>query len=237
MNLSQIIQLTIQRFRHIDRRFITVAISLTGCFLLLLSLGWLCEEVLEKETFRWDTVVLLGLHQWASPTLDTVMLSITRLGDPDFVVVIVAMSLGWLIWQRQRLKAGTLLIVCLGTLLLNQGMKLAFVRPRPFLWQRLIEETSYGFPSGHALGSLVLYGFMAYVLADRYPQYARSIYSISVGLIALIGFSRLYLGVHYPTDIFAGYAVGFLWLITCIFILKLSSGKLNKRSRTNTELE
>lgn len=237
MKLSQIIQPIIQRCRYIDRRFITATSSLLGCFLLLLSLGWLCQEILEKETFRWDTALLLGLHQWASPTLDTVMLSITRLGDPDFVVVIVAMSLGWLLWQRQRLKAGTLLIVCLGTLLLNQGMKLAFARPRPILWQRLIEETSYGFPSGHALGSLVLYGFMGYVLADRYPQHARSIYSISVGLVVLIGFSRLYLGVHYPTDIFAGYAVGFLWLITCIFMLKLSSDRLNKRSRAKTELE
>ena len=228
MKLSQIIQPIIQRLHHIDRPFITAAISLTGCFLLLLSLGWLCEEVLEKETFRWDTATLLGLHQWANPVLDTVMLSITRLGDPDFVVVIVAISLGWLLWQRQRLKAGTLLIVCMGTLLLNQGMKLAFARPRPLLWQRLIEETSYGFPSGHALGSLVLYGFMGYVIADRYPRQARSIYSISVGLIALIGFSRLYLGVHYPTDILAGYAVGFLWLITCIFASKLSSDRLTK---------
>ena len=69
---------------------------------------------------------------------------------------------------------------------------------------------------------------MGYVFADRYPQHARSIYSISVGLIAFIGFSRLYLGVHYPTNIFAGYAVGFLWLITYIFILKLSSGRLTE---------
>ena len=230
MKLSQIIQTMIGKFRHVDRRFITVISSLAGCFLIILSLGWLCQEVLEKETFQWDTAALLGLHQWANPVLDTIMLSITRLGDPDFVVVIVVMSLGWLLWQRQRLKAGTLLIVCLGTLLLNQGMKLAFARPRPLLWQRLIEETSYGFPSGHALGSLVLYGFMGYVLADRYPQQARSIYSISVGLIVLIGFSRLYLGVHYPTDILAGYAVGVLWLITCIFMLKLSSKRLTRSS-------
>jgi membrane-associated phospholipid phosphatase len=233
MKLLEMIQPIIQRFRHADRRVISGVGSLVGCFLLLLSLGWLCQEVLEKETFRWDTAVLLGLHQWANPVLDTIMLSITRLGDPEFVVVIVAVSFGWLLWQQQRLKAGILIIVCCGTLLLNQGMKLAFARPRPLLWQRLIEETSYGFPSGHALGSLVLYGFMAYVLADRYPQYSRSIYSISVGLIALIGFSRLYLGVHYPTDILAGYAVGFLWLITCTFMLKISSTRLMRINRVD----
>ncbi len=235
MKLLQMIQPIIRRLRHTDRRVITGTGSLAGCFLLLLSLGWLCQEVLEKETFRWDTAVLLGLHQWANPVLDTVMLSITRLGDPEFVVVIVAVSFGWLLWQQQRLKAGMLLIVCFGTLLLNQGMKLAFARPRPLLWQRLIQETSYGFPSGHALGSLVLYGFMAYVLVNRYPQNARSIYSISVGLIGLIGLSRLYLGVHYPTDILAGYAVGFLWLMTCIVMLRFSSGRLMAMNRADRE--
>lgn len=220
MKLSRIVQPAIRRFRHADRSTIIGVSSLAGCFLLLLGLGWLCQEVLEKETFQWDTTILLGLHQFANPLLDTVMLSITRLGDPGFVVAIVVVSLGWLLWQQQRLKAGMLIIACFGTLLLNQGMKLAFARPRPMLWQRLIEETSYGLPSGHALGSLVLYGFIAYVFADRHPLHKRAIYSITILIIILIGLSRLYLGVHYPSDILAGYAIGILWLLTCILLLK-----------------
>jgi membrane-associated phospholipid phosphatase len=107
------------------------------------------------------------------------------------------------------------------------GIALTFARPRPLLWPRLIQETSYGFPSGHALGSIVLYGFLAYLLVRRYPGQGRSIYGMAAGLIGAIGFSRLYLGVHYPTDILAGYAVGWLWLMVCVFVLQRHSGRLN----------
>ena len=216
----------IHRSQFLNQLTTTGVLGLTGSLLLLIGLSWLCQEVWEKESFQFDTTLLLRLHQLANPGLDRLMLSITRLGDPDVVVGVVSTSFGWLLWKRQRLVAGAFVIACMGTLVLNQGMKLAFARPRPILWPRLIQETSYGFPSGHALGSLVLYGFMAYVLACRYPQQSRSIYSITVGLIASIGLSRLYLGVHYPTDVFAGYAVGFLWLMVCISLLKWTRNKL-----------
>ena len=195
--------------------------GLTICLVLLLGLAWLCQEVFERETFHLDTTILLGIHQWANPALDRVMLSLTRLGDPEFVVVIVVLSLGWLLWQQQRQEAKLLVIACLGALLLNQGLKLLFTRPRPLLWPRLITETSYSFPSGHALGSVVLYGFLAYVFAAQFPTLSRGIYGTAIGIIVAIGFSRLYLGVHYPSDIAAGYTVGFLWLTICLVMLRL----------------
>jgi membrane-associated phospholipid phosphatase len=198
-------------------------IGMTGCLLLITGLGWLCQEVGEKESFRLDTALLMGLHRWANPVLDQLMLGITRLGDPEFVIVIIVIAWIWLVRRRQWRSAVMLIFACLGTLILNHGMKLAFARPRPLLWPRLIEETSYGFPSGHALGALVLYGFLADRLARRYPHKTRLIYLIATGLISAIGLSRLYLGVHYPTDILAGYAVGLLWLITCQFMLSVDS--------------
>lgn len=67
----------------------------------------------------------------------------------------------------------------------------------------------------------MLYGFLAYLLATRYPNSAKIIYSLAIILIAGIGFSRLYLGVHWPTDVIAGYGVGFIWLMICITMLKL----------------
>ncbi len=213
------------RSKFLNQLTTTGILGLAGSLLLLTGLGWLCQEVWEKESFQFDTILLLRLHQWTNPGLDYLMLNITRLGNPEVVVVVVAMSFGWFLRQQQRLEAGALTIACVGTLVLNQGMKLAFVRPRPMLWPRLIRETSYGFPSGHAMGSFVLYGFLAYVLADRYPRQSRSIYGIAVGLISLIGLSRLYLGVHYPTDVLAGYAVGFLWLMTCILMLRWTRNK------------
>jgi membrane-associated phospholipid phosphatase len=198
-------------------------IGIATWFLLLAGLTWLCQEIWEKESFRFDTAVLLGIHRWANPVFDQLMLGITRLGNPEVVVVVVAASWVWLVRRRQWRTSVLLLFTCLGTLMLNQGMKLVFARPRPLLWPRLIPEVSYGFPSGHALGSMVLYGSLAYLLARRYRWHSQSIYLIAAIVISAIGLSRLYLGVHYPTDILAGYTVGLLWLMICRFILNMKS--------------
>jgi hypothetical protein len=123
----------------VDRMTTTGLILLTG-------LTWLGQEVLERESLPIDTPLLLQIHQWANPVLDQVMLGITRLADPEVVVVVVAIALGWLVQRRQWRSAVMLLFACLGTLIINQAMKLMFARPRPLLWPRLIEETSYGFP-------------------------------------------------------------------------------------------
>ncbi len=205
-------------------------IGLFTCLVVLLGLSWLFEEVLDKEAFGFDTTVLVKVHQWANPVLDRVMVSLTRLGDPEFVVVVIALSFGLLLWRRQRTEATVLTIACLGALVLNQGLKLFFAKPRPQLWTPLIPETSFSFPSGHALGSLVLYGFLAYLLAIEFPKSSHWIYSFTGVLVTAIGISRLYLGVHWVTDIVAGYAVGFLWLMVCITLLKLQTQKKMSRS-------
>ena len=226
MKLLIPLKAAIHRSRFLNKLTLTGILGLAIASLWLILLGWLCQEIWEKESFQFDTTLLLRVHQWANPVLDNLMLNITQLGNPEVVVAVVAVSFWGFLWQRQRLEAGVLTIACVGTLVLNQGMKVVFARPRPTLWPPLIHEVSYGFPSGHAFGSSVLYGFLAYVLAYRYPRQSRSIYGVSIGLIALIGFSRLYLGVHYPTDILAGYLVGFLWLMTCIVLLRWTRNKL-----------
>ncbi|HEY9709609.1 MAG TPA: phosphatase PAP2 family protein [Oculatellaceae cyanobacterium] len=196
-------------------------LGLAICLLLIFVLGFLFEEVLEREAFTFDKSWLLELHKFANPSLDALMLTITRFGNPSVVVIIAGVTLTILWWRRYRQEAKIFAIACLGALILNTGLKLAFGKPRPELWHRLISETSYSFPSGHALGSMVLYGFFAYLLATHYPKFSKIIYSLAVILIAAIGISRLYLGVHWPTDVMAGYGVGFLWIMICITMLKL----------------
>jgi membrane-associated phospholipid phosphatase len=191
----------------------------------VLLLGWLCLEVGQQKSWLLDTNLLLKIHQWANPLLDRVMLSITSLGDPEFVVVIIVLSAGWLLWRQRWDEIKILALACLGALILNQGMKMIFTRPRPTLWPSLLHETSFGFPSGHALGSIVLYGLLAYFYAMHHPNHVKGIYIWAVILIGSIGCSRLYLGVHYPTDIIAGYITGWLWLMACIRLLKLQNGK------------
>ena len=196
-------------------------VILLGCLGLLALFGWLSQEVLEKEAFGFDTTILLWLHQHSNATIDNLMLTLTKLGNPAFVVVLVTISFSLLLWYKRVWAAQILFLTCLGGLILNQGLKLVFAKPRPQLWTPLIIEHSYSFPSGHALGSSALYGFLAVLLASQYPRYRLGIYSIAVVIVGSIGLSRLFLGVHYPTDIIAGYAVGLLWLTTCVWILQM----------------
>jgi membrane-associated phospholipid phosphatase len=119
-------------------------------------------------------------------------------------------------------------IACFGALVLNSGMKVFFAKARPELWTRLIPETSFSFPSGHALGSIVLYGAIAYLLAQQTPKKSRLFYGMAIVIVTAIGFSRLYLGVHWPTDILAGYGVGFLWLMTCTILLQFHKRTVSK---------
>ena len=195
-------------------------VSLIGYLLILSIVAWLCTEVWEKESFSLDRSLLLWIHQFANPQLDRVMLFITALGDPGMVITVFISTVVWLGMKRRYTDGIRFLIICAGGILINQVMKLFFAKPRPELWTRLISETSFSFPSGHAVGSMVVYGFIAYVLARELPIYKRYVYAIASILIIAIGFSRLYLGVHYPTDIIAGYGVGILWLITCLKVKK-----------------
>ena len=194
--------------------------SLVGCLILLMILGWLFEEIWEKEAFSFDTNVLLWIHQSSNPFLDSIMLTITGLGNPPVVVAFIVGTTFWLWRKRKSLQLKIFALICLGGIVFNVGLKLVFTKTRPHLWNQLIVETTFSFPSGHALGASIMYGFLAYLLATEFPRFSRLIYVFMIGLILMIGFSRLYLGVHWLTDVIAGYLVGFLWLITGIYILK-----------------
>jgi membrane-associated phospholipid phosphatase len=189
---------------------------LIGYLLILSVVAWLCREVWEHEAFSLDRSLLLWIHQFANPQLDGVMLFVTALGNPGMVITVFISTIIWLGMKRRYSDGIRFSIDCAGGLLISQVMKLFFAKPRPELWARLVSEHSFSFPSGHAVGSMVVYGFIAYILAKEIPVYRRCIYAIASILIIAIGFSRLYLGVHYPTDIIAGYGIGVLWLITCL---------------------
>ncbi|MCC0178842.1 phosphatase PAP2 family protein [Waterburya agarophytonicola K14] len=200
----------------------TVGVTgLLSCLLIIYVLGKLSNEVLEKEAFAFDQTILLWIHSFANPTLDRIMLWVTNLGNPSTVVVIVTISLALLLWRKYYQEAKIFLVDCLGGVILSYGLKLVFSKTRPDLWQSPITETSYSYPSGHALGSTILYGFLAYLLATRYPKFSWLIYAVAGLLIFAIGLSRLYLGVHWPTDIIGGYCIGFLWVVLCITMLRL----------------
>jgi undecaprenyl-diphosphatase len=200
-------------------------VGLVSCLLVLWLVAQLSEEILEREDFAFNTVFLDWLHQFTNPTLDRLMLAITYLGDPPIVVPLFLTVFLTLWLRRYRQEAQIFLIASLGAFILNNALKLFFRNPRPVLWIRLITETSYSFPSGHALGSMVLYGMIAFLLARHFPKRAIWFYGVAAVLTGAIGFSRLYLGVHWVTDVVGGWGMGFLWLMICITMLRLKQPK------------
>ncbi|MGH8002062.1 MAG: phosphatase PAP2 family protein [Brasilonema sp.] len=174
----------------------------------------LCTGLLHK--YGLDERILLAIQKLHTPLLDRVMLGITFLGDPVFLLLIcLGLGMGLLRYKR-RTQATTLSIAAIGAVGLNVFLKLLFGRARPDLWNWIIDVGQHSFPSGHAMVSTVIYGFIGYILAKEFPQWQGRIFALTVVLIVAIGFSRLYLGVHWPTDVVAGYAAGLVWLIACI---------------------
>ncbi|MBW4472927.1 MAG: phosphatase PAP2 family protein [Stenomitos rutilans HA7619-LM2] len=181
----------------------------------------IAEEVLEKETQSLDTRILLTIRQWHAPFLDRVMIVITNIGNPSVLLVASLVLAAFLLWRKQRAETVTLTLAALGALVLNTVLKALFARARPELWQRTVDVNFYSFPSGHAMMSLVVFGIIGYLLAIHVPRWRVAIATGTVLLVCAIGLSRLYFGVHWPTDIVAGYAAGTVWLVACILSLEI----------------
>jgi undecaprenyl-diphosphatase len=168
-----------------------------------------------------DEAILLAIQKLHSPLLDRIMLGITSLGESGVLLSIcLGLGMGALYYNRRR-EATTLGVVSVGAIGLNYWLKILFGRARPELWSWIVDANHHSFPSGHAMMSMAIYGFIGYMLAKQFPQWRRRIVVSTAVLIVAIGFSRLYLGVHWPTDVLAGYAVGLAWLIACILYLEL----------------
>lgn len=199
-------------------------IRLAGLAVAALAMGgfaFIAEEVLKQQTQTLDREILLALRRLHTPLLDRVMVGVTFLGEPKLLLVL-SLSLGfWWLLRNHRSEATTLAITAAGAIGLNTLLKLLFARARPAMWERVVDVRFYSFPSGHAMMSLVIYGLLGYFLIVHFPRWRWLILSLTILLITAIGFSRLYLGVHWPTDVLAGYTAGLVWLIACIFSLEV----------------
>jgi len=176
----------------------------------------LADEVREGDTVSFDTAVLLGINSRSSPLLDTVFSTGTMLGG---AVVVAAVSLAMITALALRKSYSRALLATLiigGTTLANFFLKLVFERSRPELWTRLVEEQSFSFPSGHAMASMAL--GLTIVLLTWNTRWRAAAVIGAIVYVLFIGFSRLYLGVHYPTDILAGWLVSSLWVFAIAWL-------------------
>lgn len=169
-------------------------------------------------TQRLDDAVLLWLNSHASPSLDIAALELTSLGSTTVVWMIVLISSAFFWATRHYYSVLLLWIAMIGGAILNLQLKAEFGRPRPQLFPWRTEQVGHSsFPSGHAMTAVVLYATLAYLIGRLEPTrlQRRLTLVLTLIVIVLIGVSRLYLGVHYPSDVLAGFVVGVAWSTVC----------------------
>ncbi|MFB9973957.1 phosphatase PAP2 family protein [Allobacillus sp. SKP2-8] len=206
--------------------WIVLAIVLIGgAFFLFAEIA---DDVFEKEKFQIDQMASQFVSSIQSDTLDSIFGFITELGAVWLIAtgsIIVGIIL--LFYPSNRLwRVLYFTVTMIGISVLTSSLKELFERDRPNLIQEY-DGTGYSFPSGHSTGPMVFYGFIIYlIIRSRFPVVTKWIVGIVLSvLIFLIGFSRIYLGVHYASDVIGGFLLGFAWLATNITILEITIRK------------
>ena len=206
--------------------YTAVGIFITAGAALAIAGTWVFAElaahVRSGATQQFDDAVLrwMGAHQ--VPWLRTAMLQVTALGTGVVVMMVVAVAALFLWLTRHRHSAALLLVTTSVGIVINGLLKDVFHRDRPSIFRWGTEVFSSSFPSGHAMSAAIVYGTVAYLAARLQRTHRARIATAVVAtlLIALIAFSRMYLGVHYPSDTLAGMAIGFAWAAFCMATLE-----------------
>ncbi|NPV89153.1 MAG: phosphatase PAP2 family protein [Firmicutes bacterium] len=203
---------------QVFRNYLLAGLLLAAAMLLVFA--HLAENVYHQEVMRSDSLIIGLFNQFRSPAMTAFMKSVTFIGSGLAVISIGLLS--WFFLRRYRgWEANLILISLAGSFVLNRLLKLAFHRTRPDLFP-IIHEPGYSFPSAHAMVSFAFYGMLIYLVWTIFrPGPVRSLLTVFLMLLVLtIGISRIYLGVHYPSDVIAGFAAGGLWLLGCVFGLR-----------------
>jgi undecaprenyl-diphosphatase len=181
-----------------------------GLLLPLLLFGSLVEEYREDGILPFDKPVLLWVHRLATPAIDQFFIVVSDLGFRWGVVPVNVIVLAYLVLSRRYREGLFWLLSIGGSALLNVAVKTHFARGRPDLWEQVVNETSFSFPSGHAMASATL--ATAMVLLAWRTRYHWPAVILLPAFALLVGLARIYLGVHYPSDILAGFAVAVAWV-------------------------
>jgi membrane-associated phospholipid phosphatase len=195
-----------------------------GAFLALVaSFAFLAQAYVTGDaTVDADLWLAKALHANETPPATTPLVAVTLLGSTPALALAAGSAGGYLVGRRRHRDAALLVVVLCGAQLLGWILKASFERPRPSFDDPLALAGWFSFPSGHAMSSIALYGALAYVFAGRLHSPKSRLIGLGgvAVLVVAIGFSRLYLGVHYLTDVLAGYSAGLAWLLLVLGLYK-----------------
>ena len=226
---------------HVTMWAITGLLFSTICLYMFIRLS---TDLIEKKPFLFDQSVMNTVRSYSSPAMDGFMLFMTDMGSVFMLGLLLVISMIWLFMKRKDVWGMRLYFMTVaGGGLLNLLLKNFFERERPIV-NRIIEADGFSFPSGHSMGSMTYYGFLGYLVlrSKRKPLSKLGLGILLCLVILLIGISRIYLGVHDPSDVLAGFVAGSVWLVICISLLEIiylykeNRHKLIKRINEKTEI-
>jgi len=217
------------RFRTLERRELTWLMIGVGVCLLLWGFLALASEVMEGDTKTLDMRILVALRKSDDPSrpigpdwVQNSLMDLTAIGGPTVLGLVVVSVAGFLLLQGRYHTAIVVLATAASGEIANYAMKNLFLRPRPDVVPHLRDVTSSSFPSGHAMESAIIYLTLGAMLMRLAERRVTKMYCIGIAIVLtlLVGISRVYLGVHYPTDVIAGWMFGFFWASLCWMVAK-----------------
>lgn len=212
--------------RYVENAYVVFGIFLLSGAAIAVVFTWIFAEIAERvragSTQSFDETVMRWIGEHQNPGVQAAMLEITSLGTGSVVSMIVLVA-GLFLWLNRHKHSAVLLVVAtLGGIVLNNLLKIGFDRPRPQVFKWGTYAVSSSFPSGHAMSSIIVYGTVAYLAARLQRNLASRVATMVLAALIIVAIcaSRLYLGVHYPSDIAAGLVIGLAWAAFCMAVLE-----------------
>lgn len=220
---------------YLNRHKLLIFAIIFAIIFPLYLFAMISDQVIEKEISVFDNVVYNFISKFISKDITDLMKFITFLGSNLFLICVAVLIL-IVLWRNKKYSFYGYMIALnlLLSSLLNETIKLFFQRPRPDIL-RLIEISGYSFPSGHSMIVLSFYGFIIFLCLKHFKHRLKYYLSALLAIMVLaIGVSRIYLGVHFASDVIAGFLVGFAWLVifanSSIKLQRILKGKVTQNN-------